>query len=368
MEKQELLSLLQTRINRVTAMIKERQADALLVTRQINYRYLTNFTGEEAQLILTASGDRFLYSDSRFDEQIKAQAPGEMTVIMRRGDWVVRIAEAFKKLTLHHVLVEGEFIGASEFAELKATCPDVEFTLTEQLVERARNVKDAAEQQALRKAIDLSAESFKEILPEIKPGVTERSLAAKLDYLFKVNGGDGPSFDTILASGYRSAWAHGVASDKKIQAGELVVIDFGSYYHGYTADITRTVAIGQVEPELEKIYHIVYEAQRRGIAAAVDGNTGRQVDQAARSYIEEQGYGQYFGHGIGHGIGLEIHELCSPAFPFGKEKLQDGIIHTVEPGIYLPGKGGVRIEDDVLVNGQHPETLSKLPKKDLLVL
>lgn len=368
MQQADLLALLQTRIKRVTDLIKDQQADALLVTRQINYRYLTNFTGEEAQLILTAQGDRILFSDSRFSEQIKAQAPGEMTVIMRRGDWVKRIAEAFQKMGLRHVLIEGEFIGASEFAELQAACPGIELTLTEQLVEKVRNVKDAAEQAALRQAINLSAESFKEILPAIKPGVTERSLAAKLDYLFKVNGGDGPSFDTIIASGYRSAWAHGVASDKQIQSGELVVIDFGSFYHGYTADITRTIAVGQVEPELAKIYQIVYEAQRRGIAAAVAGNTGHDVDRAARSYINEQGYGQYFGHGIGHGIGLEIHELCSPALPFGKERLQNGIIHTVEPGIYLPGKGGVRIEDDVLVNGQHPETLSNLPKKDLLVL
>lgn len=368
MKQADLLSLLQARIKRVTALIKAQNADALVVTRQINYRYLTNFTGEEAQLILTAHGDRVLYSDDRFTEQIKAQAPGEMTVIMRRGDWVKRLAQGLKKLDLRKVLIEGEFIGASEFAELQAICPQIDFVLTQQLVEKARNIKDEAEQAALRKAIDLSAESFRQILPMIKPGVKERAVGAKLDYLFKVNGGDGPSFDTIIASGYRSAWPHGVASDKKIQSGELVVIDFGSFYHGYTADITRTVAVGKVDPELKKIYQIVYEAQHRGIAAAVAGNHGSDVDHAARSYINDQGYGKYFQHGIGHGIGLEIHELCEPAMLFGKTELQNGMIHTVEPGIYLPGKGGVRIEDDVLVNGQHPETLSRLPKKDLLVL
>ena len=245
---------------------------------------------------------------------------------------------------------------------------DIEFEMSLELVEVARNVKDELELDALKQAIAISSQSFTEILPMLQPGVTEREIGAKLDYLFKLNGGDGPSFDTIIASGYRSSWAHGVASDKKLQKGELVVIDFGSFYHGYTADITRTVALGQVPAELQKIYKIVYEAQKQGIATAVAGKTGADVDKAARDYICEQGYGQYFGHGIGHGIGLEIHELCMPALPFSKEVLKDNMAITVEPGIYLPDFGGVRIEDDILINGNSPETMSKLPKEELLVL
>lgn len=366
--KQELLALINNRINKVTALIKGYDADAMIIFNQANYRYLTNFTGEEAQLILTNDGERTLLSDSRFLGQIKAQAPGEMNVIMKHLSDYEELTNAFKKMNVKKILVEGEFVSASEFQKLKELNPDLEFEMVEELVERVRNVKDKYEIAALRKAIDISMESFTSILPMIKPGVQERAIGAKLDYLFKLNGGDGPDFETIVASGVRSAWAHGVASDKKIAEGDMIVIDFGSYYHGYAADITRTVAMGEVDSQMREIYNIVHEAQRRGIAAAVVGNTGYDVDKAARDYINEQGYGEYFGHGIGHGIGLEVHELCQPALPFKTTKLVNNMVHTVEPGIYLPNKGGVRIEDDILINDQTPETLSTLPKDELISL
>ncbi|WEV40877.1 Xaa-Pro peptidase family protein [Lactobacillus sp. ESL0681] len=367
-EQEELLTLLNRRISAVVELIKQKGADGLLIFNQANYRYLTNFTGEEAQLILTANGDRILLSDSRFAGQIKAQAPGELTVIMKQGDQDAEISRELKQANLHKVLVEGEFVSATEFSNLQALNPQIELELCQELVERVRNVKDELELATLRQAVQISMDSFNGILSMIKPGAIEREIGAKLDYLFKVNGGDGPGFETIIASGVRSSWAHGVASDKEIESGDLVVIDFGAFYHGYTADITRTVAVGQVDPELEQIYQIVHEAQRRGIAAAVTGNHGADVDKAARDYINEQGYGQYFGHGIGHGIGLEIHELCQPALPFGKQELVNNMVHTVEPGIYLPNKGGVRIEDDILVHNQTPETLSTLPKDELIFL
>ncbi|MBP2056916.1 Xaa-Pro aminopeptidase [Lactobacillus colini] len=366
--QQELLTLLNNRITRTTNLIKKENADAIIVFSQPNYRFLTNFTGEEAELILTAEGERILLSDSRFKDQIKHQAPGELKVIMQTMDRTQEIAKQLKALGLKNVLVEGEFISATQFESLKATCPDINFTLSAELIEKVRTVKDSLELAALQKAIDISMTSFRDLLPLIKPGVSERKLGAKLDYFFKVNGGDGPSFDTIIASGYRSSWAHGVASDKKIKKGELVVIDFGSFYNGYTADITRTVAVGQVEPELEKIYQIVLEAQRRGIEAAIAGNTGGDIDKAGRNYIKEQGYGEYFGHGIGHGIGLEVHELCTPAMPYSKEVLKNNMAITVEPGIYLPDRGGVRIEDDILINDSNPITMSNLPKDELMIL
>ncbi|MDF7668139.1 Xaa-Pro peptidase family protein [Lactobacillus sp. ESL0703] len=367
-EQNQLLTLLNRRIAEVAKLIKEQDADGLLIFNQANYRYLTNFTGEEAQLILTAEGDRILLSDSRFAGQIKSQAPGELTVIMKRGSQDDEISKQLKQANLKKVLVEGEFVSAVEFANLQKLNPEIEFVICEELVERVRNVKDDLELAALRQAINISMDSFNGILPLIQPGAIERNIGAKLDYLFKVNGGDGPSFDTIIASGVRSAWAHGVASDKMIEDGDMVVVDFGAFYHGYAADITRTVSVGKVDREMHKIYDIVHEAQRRGIAAAVAGNYGRDVDKAARDYITQQGYGEYFGHGIGHGIGLEIHELCQPALPFGKQKLINNMVHTVEPGIYLPNKGGVRIEDDILVHDQTPETLSTLPKDELISL
>ena len=367
--KEKLLTLINRRIKAVTDLIKMQDADAMIIINQANYRYLTNFTGEEAELILGKDGERILLSDSRFAGQIKAQAPGEMDVIMQHSSDVAQeLTKALKKTNYKKVLIEGDVVTASVFENLKKANPDIEFTFSKQLVEKVRNVKDELELSELRKAIEISMESFKQILPMIKPGVTERAVGAKLDYLFKVNGGDGPDFETIIASGVRSAWAHGVASDKKIEEGDMIVIDFGSFYHGYCADITRTVCLGKVDPEMQKIYDIVHEAQRRGIEAAVVGNTGHDVDKAARDYITEQGYCQYFGHGIGHGIGLEIHELCQPDLLFSKERLVSNMVHTVEPGIYLPDKGGVRIEDDILVHDQTPETLSSLPKDELLSL
>ena len=245
--RQELLSLINQRIEHVTDLIKEANADALIIFNQANYRYLTNFTGEEAQLILTASGERVLLSDSRFAGQIKAQAPGEMDVVMKHSSDYEELTKALKKMDVKRVLVEGEFVSASEYEKLKHLNPALEFVMVEELVERVRNIKDDLEIAALRKAIDISMESFKGILPMIKPGVKERAIGAKLDYLFKVNGGDGPDFDTIVASGVRSAWAHGVASDKELAEGDMIVIDFGSFYHGYAADITRTVALGEVD-------------------------------------------------------------------------------------------------------------------------
>ena len=367
-EKQKLLSLINQRILKTINLIKNAGADALIIYSQPNYRYLTNFTGEEAQLILTANGDCILLSDSRFADQIKAQAPGKLNVIMKHGNDYDEISKVLKSLNLKKILIEGNFVTASEYEKLQKLNSYLDFEMCEELIEQVRNVKDELEIEALKKAINISMESFNEILPMIKPGAKEKDIAAKLDYLFKVNGGDGPDFDTIVASGVRSAWAHGVASDKRIEDGDMIVIDFGSFYHGYAADITRTVSVGKVDSELEKVYQIVLEAQKRGIEAAVSGNYGRDVDRAARTYIEQSGYGEYFGHGIGHGIGLELHELCQPALPFAKQKLVNNMVHTVEPGIYLPDKGGVRIEDDVLINGENPEVLSTLPKNELLSL
>lgn len=367
-ERTELLTLINRRITEVVKLVKERDADGILIFNQANYRYLTNFTGEEAQLILTANGDRILLSDSRFNGQIKAEAPGEMTVIMKTDDQDKEISRQLKTANLKKVLIEGEFVSAVEFENLQKLNPQIDFEICEELIERVRNVKDELELETIRRAINISMDSFNQILPLIQPGAVERNIGAKLDYYFKVNGGNGPSFDTIIASGIRSAWAHGVASDKMIENGDMVVVDFGAFYHGYAADITRTVSVGKVDHEMHKIYDIVHEAQRRGIEASVAGNHGRDVDRAARDYIAKQGYGKFFGHGIGHGIGLEIHELCQPALPFGKQELINNMVHTVEPGIYLPNKGGVRIEDDILVHDQRPETLSNLPKDELISL
>ncbi|ADY85410.1 X-Pro dipeptidase [Lactobacillus delbrueckii subsp. bulgaricus 2038] len=281
----ELLSLLTRRIKGTADLIKDKDADALLVFNRANYRYLTNFTGEEAQLIITKNGDRVLLSDSRFAPQIEAQAVGELKVVMKHGHEAAEIAAEVKKLGVKKLLVEAEFVSAYEYDAIKSQLPDVDLVMAAEIVERVRNVKDDLELATLKKAVEISERAFEEVLPMLKPGAKERDVGAKLDYLFKLYGGDGPGYDSIIASGPRFSWAPGVASDRLMQEHELVVIDAAASYNGYTADITRTYALGSVEDELEKIYKIVLEAQKRGIAAAVAGATGKDVDQAARGYI-----------------------------------------------------------------------------------
>ena len=194
---QELLTLLNNRISKTTKLIKEKQADALVIFNQANYRFLTNFSGEEAELILTANGDRVLLSDSRFKDQIRHQAPGEMKVVMQTMDVIKEIAGQLKQLNVKTVLVEGEFISATQFEALKQACPDLNFILNAELVETVRNIKDELELETLQKAIDISAQSFKEILPLIEPGVSEHAIGAKLDYLLKLAKSSGITIDTI---------------------------------------------------------------------------------------------------------------------------------------------------------------------------
>ena len=220
----ELLSLLTRRIKGTADLIKDKDADALLVFNRANYRYLTNFTGEEAQLIITKNGDRVLLSDSRFAPQIEAQAVGELKVVMKHGHEAAEIAAEVKKLGVKKLLVEAEFVSAYEYDAIKSQLPDVDLVMAAEIVERVRNVKDDLELATLKKAVEISERAFEEVLPMLKPGAKERDVGAKLDYLFKLYGGDGPGYDSIIASGPRSSWAHGVASDRLMQEHELVVI------------------------------------------------------------------------------------------------------------------------------------------------
>ncbi|MGG1658103.1 M24 family metallopeptidase [Brevibacillus sp. NRS-1366] len=229
-------------------------------------------------------------------------------------------------------------------------------------VDQLRVIKDQQEIDAIQRAVRIVEESFEATLPSIREGVAELEIAAELEYEMRKRGSEGTPFGTIVASGYRGALPHGRASDKLIKSGELIVLDFGAYYQGYVADITRTVAIGELASELAKIYEIVRQAQQAAVDAVRPGVTAHEIDETARSIIRDRGYGDYFTHRLGHGIGLSGHEE-----PYMRQQnrllLEPGMAFTIEPGIYLPDKGGVRIEDNVIVTEDGCLNLMTLTKE-----
>ena len=233
------------------------------------------------------------------------------------------------------------------------------------LIEELREVKDEEEVAIIEKACAIADQGFAFVLEMIKPGMTEIEVANQLDFFMRSKGASAVSFETIVASGLRSAMPHGVASHKVIEKGELITLDFGCYYEGYVSDMTRTFAIG-IQPKLKEIYDIVLEAQLKVLAEAKPGLTGIQLDAIARDHIASYGYGDAFGHSTGHGIGLEIHEGPNVSFRADKQFVPGNVI-TDEPGIYLPGIGGVRIEDDLLITAEGNRVLTHAPK-ELIIL
>ena len=234
------------------------------------------------------------------------------------------------------------------------------------MIEKIREVKDASEIKIIRQAIEIADQAFEHILTFIKPGITEIQVANELDFYMRSLGASGVSFDTIVASGVRSSMPHGVASQKVIESGDLITLDFGCYYEGYVSDMTRTIALGTIDPKLKEIYEIVLRANEIVNENTKAGITGKQMDALARDYITQKGYGDDFGHSTGHGIGLDIHEGPSISFR-NEEPLVVNNIVTNEPGIYLAGLGGVRIEDDLLIQEGGVEILNHSPK-ELIIL
>jgi len=242
----------------------------------------------------------------------------------------------------------------------------IELVPVSESVEKLRLIKSNEEIKILEEAAKIADHAFDHILTYIKPGLTEIAVMNELEFFMRKQGATSSSFDIIVASGLRSALPHGVASEKVIETGDFVTLDFGAYYKGYCSDITRTIAVGEPSDKLKEIYNIVLEAQLRGVNGIKAGLTGREADALTRDYITEKGYGEYFGHSTGHGIGLEIHE--APGLAFRSDTvLEPGMAVTVEPGIYIPGIGGVRIEDDIIVTSEGNEVITKSPK-ELIIL
>jgi len=337
--------------------------DGILITSPYNRRYISNFTGSAGVVLISADKALFI-TDFRYIEQASKQCEG-FEIIKFSSSIPEEVALQAKNLGIQKLGVEEDYLTFSSFKVYEKEVK-VELVPVSGVVEKLRLIKTDAEIKILKEAADIADAAFKHILDFLRPGKTELEVSNELEFFMRKAGATSSSFDTIVASGYRSALPHGVASDKVIEKGDMVTLDYGAYYKGYVSDITRTVAVGEPEAKLKEIYDIVLEAQLRGMAGIKPGMTGKEADALTRDYITEKGYGEYFGHSTGHGIGLEVHE--GPGLSSKTDiVLEPGMVVTCEPGIYIPGLGGVRIEDDTLITKDHNETLTH-STKDLIIL
>ncbi len=349
---------------KIEDIIKEKHIDGIYITNRYNIRFFTGFSGTTGSLYIDRDGKKYFFTDFRYVEQAKIECtPRGTEVIKTERNALESVADFIRKSGARKIGIEAKEVTIEFYKKIAEKLSGIELTeITDEII-NLRMVKNAHEIEMVKKAAAIADSAYFEILKEIREGVSEKEIAAKLEYIMKVNGADDKSFDTIVASGYRSAMPHGVASSKKIENNEFVKIDFGCYYNGYVSDMTRTVFYGNsiTEKHIE-IYNTVLEAQLLGVKAVCAGAKANGVDMAARDYITAKGYGENFGHGLGHGIGLEIHELpyLSPSF---ETVLEENMLVTVEPGIYIEGFGGVRIEDDVIVKKNGCEIINKSSKE-----
>ncbi|MBO8154815.1 MAG: aminopeptidase P family protein [Bacillaceae bacterium] len=348
------------KLGKLRSLLKEQNLDGLMITSAKNRRYMTGFTGTAGIVLITAE-DALFITDFRYTEQANDQAKGYQ-VIEHQGPIEKEVVNQIRHLGLKRIGFEKEHLTFDTYETYHQLLTAEELVPVSGLVENLRLIKSKDEIKILKEACEIADAAFEHILSYIKPGVKEIDIANELEFYMRKKGASSSSFDIIVASGYRSALPHGVASEKSIENGELVTLDFGAYYKGYCSDITRTVAVGEISDELRKIYDIVLQAQLRGMEGLKAGITSKQADDLTRDYIKEQGYGNYFGHSTGHGIGLDVHE--GPSLSFRSEQvLKPGMVVTVEPGIYVPDVGGCRIEDDAVITEDGNERLTKSTKE-----
>ena len=342
-------------------------ADAVAVHNPSNMFYLTEgYTGEGAVFI--SGKRRVIITDFRYTEQAERQAPAFQVVMTEKGmghsQWIARFCEEDGVTSLRY---EDDYLTVKDFEALKSAVGNkVRYLPLDQAPEVLRQVKTAAEVAAIRAACDITSRAFEQVLPHIHEGMTEKELRIELDFIQLKLGAQGNSFDTIIASGVNGSLCHAIPTDKKLEKGDMITMDFGCKVGGYCSDMTRTVALGQPSDEMKRVYDTVLRAQCMAEDAVAPGKNCFDIDKIARDYIDSQGYAGRFGHGLGHAVGIDIHE--NPRFsPSCHDTVKPGMVITVEPGVYLPGVGGVRVENTVLVTENGHEALTTAPK-ELIIL
>ena len=352
---------IQSRLNEVRRLLEAKNLPALLVVQAENRRYLSGFTGSAGALLVTPT-HAVLAVDFRYWEQAAQQAP-DFTAHQAKGglmDYLPGlIAEAGSPARIGF---ESNTVTVAQHEEMQKAMPQIEWSGVNGLIENVRAVKDADELALTRKTIDLAEDGLRYLLSILKPGMTEKYAAWELEKHLRSHGADALSFDTIVASGPNAALPHHHPGERVIRANEPITIDWGAEIDGYRSDLTRTIVLGESDAKFREIYGIVLEAQLNAINHIRAGQTGKEADAYARDVIAAAGYGDNFGHGLGHGVGLAVHEQPRASYTVEEERLPANSILTVEPGIYLPGWGGVRIEDMILVKEDGNEVLSRFEK------
>ena len=351
------------RLKKIYQLLKRKKIDALIITNPFNRRYLSGFDGS-AGVLLIGLDKPLLVTDFRYVEQASEQAE-HFTVHRWQGDLIKYLIPLIKEAGWQKLGFESKHVVQQLYTEMKEKLP-VELVALEETAEKQRMIKSEPELAIMRRGSEILDSAFDYICSRISPGMTEREAALELEIYLLNQGAEEAAFRFIVASGIRGALPHGVASVKRLVSGELVTFDFGAVFEGYATDMTRTVALGKVSQRSNKIYDIVKEAHEEAAIIAKAGLRAKEVDAAARGIIEQAGYGEYFGHGLGHGVGLETHE--QPVLnPSSATVLREGMVVTIEPGIYIPGWGGVRIEDMVAVTNGGVEMLTK-STRELIVI
>lgn len=346
---------------KVKTWLQEKGLDAFLVSKPVNNYYLSGFTGTSSYLLITLLADKhFLITDFRYKDQAEEQAKN-FEIVVQGTSLFQTLGELFNKHGIKKVGLDKDDITLAMYEGIKEHVPDATFFSVQDPCVEIRKIKEPEEIKLIKKAVEIADKAFLHILEYIRPGLTEAEVALELEFFMRRLGGTRNAFDTILASGKRSALPHGVATNKTIQAGDIVTMDFGTVYQGYHSDLTRTIILGTPDARQQEIYDLVLKAQEDVFKQIQPGMRGSEADSLARNIIKEAGYGENFGHGLGHGVGLEIHErprlsLCDETI------LEPGMVVTVEPGIYLSGWGGVRTEDMLVITPDGCERLTRSPK------
>jgi Xaa-Pro aminopeptidase len=346
------------RIRKLRQVMQEAGLDAMFITRPENQRYLSGFTGGEAALVITAQS-KLLLTDFRYYEQVAEEAP-DYALIKLEKSMPLALKQVFVEHGIKNVGFESTHLSYAQYRELKR--PGTHWHALKDTVENIRMIKDAGELAAIKRAIAISDAACEHIRQILKPGITEKEVAWELESYMRSHGAEAMAFPIIAGSGPNGAKPHAVLQDRKLQAGEAIVMDFGARVDGYHSDVTRTLCIGKPSRELQNIYDIVLRAQLEAERSGRAGMQGREVDAIARKVISAAGHADHFGHGLGHGVGLAIHEGPGVG-PRSTNKLEPGMVCTIEPGVYLPGVSGVRIEDMVLVEEEGFQVLTHARKE-----
>lgn len=345
--------------------ILNEQVDGLLLTSRYSRMYGAQYDIAEGMAIVTKAGCRY-FTDSRYIEAAQNNITGFEVVQMDRANPYSKLVnDAIAEFGVKNLGYEESYMTVAEWKALEEKLNAALIPYNEK-IHSFRAVKEPWELDRIRTAQQITDRAFAEVLGRIQLGMTEKQLEAELVYCLLKNGAQGMSFDPIVVSGPNTSMPHGVAGDRKISRGDFITMDFGAMYRGYCADMTRTVAVGYATEEMKKVYETVLEAQNAAIAFSRAGVTGKEIDQVARKIITDTGYGAYFGHGYGHCIGMECHEApsCSPG---GERVMEENMVSSAEPGIYLPGEFGVRIEDLVIFTADGCENLTRSPKNLLII-